>query len=84
MSPSVRLICYPGGDGSFATHASLTLRIDLPDSYSPAEVVQEIERRLRATYPLASIVVEEDAGDGGEVTAMPTWHVYRDGTTPTA
>ena len=84
MSPSVRLICYPDGDGAFTTHASLTLRIDLPDSYSPAEVVQEIERRLRATYPLASIMVEQDTGDRREPAAMPTWHVYRDGSTPTA
>lgn len=84
MSPSVRLICYPDGDGAFSTHATLTLRIDLPDSYSPEQVVGEIERRLRATYPLASILVERGDGDGDATAGMATWHVYRDGTTPTA
>ena len=81
MSPSVRLVCYPDGDGQFGQHAAaLTLRIDLPELYSAADVVSEIERRLRETYPLASIHVETTDGD----SAVPIWHVYRDGLTPLA
>ena len=77
MSPSVRLVCYPDGDGKFNAHAALTLRIDLPDSYSAQDVIDEIQRRLRDSYPLASIHVET-GGDG----ELPTWHVFRDGATP--
>ena len=75
MSPRVRLVCYPDGDGAFSAHTALTLRIDMPDSYSPAEVVSEIQQRLRAIYPLATITVED--GDGDD--ELPTWHVHRDG-----
>jgi hypothetical protein len=75
MSPSVRLVCYPDGDGSFTEHAALTLRIELPDTYSPGEVVAEIQHRLRTIHPLATIAVEDGDGDGG----LPTWHVHRDG-----
>ncbi len=80
MSSSVRLVCYPDVDGHFTEHAAITLRIDLPDSYSADDVVQEIQRRLRETYPLASIHVEPGDGDG----EPPTWHVYRDGLAPPA
>jgi hypothetical protein len=73
-------MCYPDGDGHFRQHAAITLRIDLPDSYSPDDVVEEIERRLRETYRLARIHVEPGNGDG----ESPTWHVYRDGATPPA
>jgi hypothetical protein len=85
MSPSVRLVCYSDGDGTFGRHAAaLTLRIDLPENYSAQEVVTEIERRLRETYPLAAIHVESSDGvsDGG--AGSPTWHVYRHGLTPLA
>jgi hypothetical protein len=74
MSPSVRLFCYPDGDGRFSEHTALTLRIDLPDHYAPADVLRDIERRLRDTYPLATILVEEGSG-----IDKPTWHVHRDG-----
>jgi hypothetical protein len=78
MSPQVRLVTYPDGDGAFSAH-TLQLTVELPAAYSPDDVVQEIERRLRETYPLARITVEHPggagAGDGGQVT----WHVYRDG-----
>jgi len=80
MSPRVRLVCYPDGDGHFTERAVVTLRIDLPDSYSAADVVDEIQRRLRHTYPLAIIRVEPPKLDGG----APTWHVHRDGLTPPA
>lgn len=80
MSPSVRLVCYPAGDGQFSEHAAITLRIDLPDSYSAEDVVDEIERRLRDSYPLARIQVEPGDGDGHR----PIWHVYRDGLMPSA
>jgi hypothetical protein len=75
MSPSVRLVCYPDGDGAFTEQAALTLRIDLPDTYSAAEVVTEIQQRLRAIYPLATITIEDGDGEDG----LPTWHVHRDG-----
>jgi hypothetical protein len=82
MSASVRLVCYPDGEGQFGQHAALTLRLDVPDSYSAKDVVDEIQRRLRDTYPLAAIHVESPDRDGdGNV---PTWHVYRDGVTPPA
>jgi hypothetical protein len=74
MSPSVRLVCYPRGDGTFNEHAQLTLRIDLPDSYSAEDLVAEVQRRLRDSYPLAAIHVEPGKADG-----PPTWHVHRDG-----
>ncbi len=61
MSPSVRLVCYPDGDGQFVAHAALTLRIDLPETYSAEDVITEIRRRLREKYPLAAIRV--DSGD---------------------
>jgi hypothetical protein len=47
MSPSVRLVCYPDGDGAFCEHAALTLRIDLPETYSDADVVAALQQRLR-------------------------------------
>jgi len=75
MSPSVRLVCYPDGDGRFGAHAALTLRIDLPETYSAEDVIVEIQRRLRDKYPLAAIRVE--SGDGLERPA--TWHIFRDG-----
>ncbi len=71
-------MCYPDGDGHFSDHAAITLRMDLPDSYSSEDVVEEIQRRLRATYPLATIRGESGDGDGG----LPIWHVHRDGLTP--
>jgi hypothetical protein len=52
MSPQVRLVTYPDGDGAFSAH-TLQLTVELPAAYSPDDVVQEIERRLRETYPLA-------------------------------
>ena len=75
MSPSVRLVCYPDGDSAFSDHTALTLRIDLPDTYSAAQVVAEIEQRLRAIYPQATITVEDGHGED----ELPTWHVHRDG-----
>jgi hypothetical protein len=75
MSPSVRLVCYPDGDGAFTEHTALTLRIDLPDTYSADEVVAEIQQRVRAIYPLATITIE----DGLDGDALPTWQVHRDG-----
>jgi hypothetical protein len=75
MSPSVRLVCYPGGDGAFTEHTALTLRIDLPVTYSAEEVVAEIQQRLRAIYPLATITVEDGDGEDG----LPIWRVHRDG-----
>jgi hypothetical protein len=75
MSPSVRLVCHPDVDGRFSERAALTLRIDLPGSYSAEDVVKEIQQRLRETYPLATIRVEAANGDGD----LPVWHVHRDG-----
>ena len=75
MSPSVRLVCYPDGDGAFTKHTALTLRIDLPETYSAADVLGEIQQRLRAVYPLATITIEDGDGEG----ELPTWHVHRDG-----
>jgi hypothetical protein len=59
----------------FTEHAAVTLRIDLPETYSPEEVVAEIQQRLRALYPLATITVEDGRADD----QLPTWHVHRDG-----
>jgi hypothetical protein len=78
LSPRARLRCYPDGDGQFGKHAALTLRIELPDSYSMDDVVHELERKLRERYPLARIQVQSD--DPADDT--PTWHVYRDGVPP--
>ena len=75
MSPTVRLVCYPDGDGAFVEHTALTLRIDLPDTYSADEVIAELQLRVRAIYPLATITVE--VGEGED--ALPIWHVRRDG-----
>ena len=75
MSPSVRLVCYPDGDGRFGAHAALTMRIELPETYSAEDVIDEIQRRLREKYPLAAVQIE--TGDG--VDAPVTWHVFRDG-----
>lgn len=71
MSPKVRLKCYPASDAAFGQHAALHLTIELPETYSPDEIVLEIQRRLRETYPLA-LIRAESLDD-------PTWHVYRDG-----
>jgi hypothetical protein len=82
MSPSVRVACYPDGDSSFLSHTTLILRIDLPETYSGDEVVLELERRLRETYPLAQIHVESGVGSPGveqQGVGLPTWHIYRDG-----
>ena len=76
MSPSVRLVCYPDGDGMFTEHAAVTVRIDLPETYSREEVVAEVQQRLRALYPLATITVE----GGGDDDQVRTWHVHQDGT----
>jgi len=78
MSPTVLLVCYPDGDGAFAEHTALTLRIDLPDVYSAEEVIAEIQLRVRAIYPLATITVEDGEGED----ALPIWHVRRDGHLP--
>jgi len=78
MSPTVRLVCYPDGDGAFAEHTALTLRIDLPEAYSASEVIAEIQIRVRAIYPLATITVEDGEGED----ALPIWHVRRDGHPP--
>ena len=75
MSPTVRLVCYPDGDGAFAVHTALTLRIDLPETYSADEVIAEIQLRVRSIYPLATITVEDGEGED----ALPIWHVRRDG-----
>lgn len=40
-----------------------------------AEVVAEIQQRLRAKYPVAAITVEGGDGEGG----LPVWRVHRDG-----
>lgn len=74
MSPSVRLVCHPHDDGMVSDHAALTLRIDLPDTYSAEDVATEVQQRLRETYPLATIYVQPADGD-----QLPTWHVHRDG-----
>lgn len=78
MSPRARLVCHPDGDGAVTEHTALTLRINLPDTYSTDEVVAEIQQRLRAIYPLATITVEDGDGEDG----LPIWHVHRDAYTP--
>jgi hypothetical protein len=78
MSPQVRLVTYPDGDGAFGAH-TLRLTVELPAAYSPDDVVREIERRLRETYPLAHITVEHPDGAGDGDGGQVTWHVYRDG-----
>jgi hypothetical protein len=52
------------------------LTIELPGDFTPEQVVAEVVRRLRETYPLAEIQVDS-AGDGHD--DVPTWNVYRDG-----
>ena len=74
MSPKVHLVLYPDGDGDFSSHVELNLTINLPDSYSAADVVRAIEERLREKYPLAQIIVSPPIDDGN-----PTWEIYRDG-----
>jgi hypothetical protein len=78
MSPTVRLVCDPDGNGAFAEHTALTLRIDLPGASSADEVIAEIQRRVREIYPLATITVEDSEGED----ALPIWHVRRDGHLP--
>jgi hypothetical protein len=76
MSPRVRLVFYPDGDDAFASHTTVSLRIDLPPEYSAREVITAVEDHLRERYPLAAIQ-SQPAVDGGKFEA--TWHVYRDG-----
>ena len=75
MSPRVQLVLYPDGDSAFASTTTMSLKIDLPDHYDPAQVIEAIEKHLRADYPLAAIRAEPSDHDGYEAT----WHVYRDG-----
>lgn len=51
MSPSVRLICYPDGDGASSEHAALTVRIEHTGTYPAADVVAALQHRLREIYP---------------------------------
>jgi hypothetical protein len=76
MSPRVQLVFYPDGDGAFASHTTIGLRIDLPSEYSADEVITAVQDHLREQYPLAAIRSIPDT-DGGDFEA--TWHVYRDG-----
>jgi hypothetical protein len=75
MSPRVQLVIYPDGDSGFLSHASVSMTISLPGTYSAREVVEAVEEHLRARYPLAAILVSPPTN--GEFEA--TWHVYRDG-----
>ncbi len=75
MSPRVQLVLYPDGDSAFASTTTLSLQIELPDHYDPEQVIEAIQKHLRADYPLATIRVEPS--DHGDYDA--TWHVYRDG-----
>ena len=78
MSPRVRLVFYPDGDETFASHTTLSLDIQLPHEYSALEVIGAVEQHLRDRYPL--VVIRSRPlldGDGGDFEA--TWHVYRDG-----
>ena len=76
MSPRVQLVFYPDGDGAFATHTTVGLKIDLPSEYSADEVITAIQQHLRERYPLAAIR-PAPVTDGGDFDT--TWHVYRDG-----
>jgi hypothetical protein len=76
MSPRVQLVFYPDGDGAFASHTTVGLKIDLPPEYSADEVITAIQDHLRVRYPLAAIR-STPLVDGGDFDA--TWHVYRDG-----
>jgi hypothetical protein len=79
VSPHVRLVFYPDGDGAFASHTSVGLKIDLPAEYSAEEVMTAVQEHLRDRYPLAAIHALPTT-DGGDFDA--TWHVYRDGLPP--
>lgn len=74
MSPRVQLILHPDGDAAFASHAQISLEIDLPETYQADEVVAAIQAELRRKYPLAELRVEVAETRDGDV-----WHVYRDG-----
>jgi hypothetical protein len=76
VSSRVQLVFYPDGDGAFASHTSVGLRIDLPSEYSADEAITAVQEHLRERYPLAAIRALPP-GDGGDFDA--TWHVYRDG-----
>jgi hypothetical protein len=71
----VQLVFYPDGDGAFASHTTVGLRIDLPSEYSADEVITAVQEHLRERYPLAAIR-SVPATDGGD---FDTWHIYRDG-----
>jgi hypothetical protein len=71
VSPTVQVRCYPPEDAAFHQRVAIHLTIDLPDSYTPEDVVAEMQHRLREAFPLACIRV--DPAD------EPIWHVYRDG-----
>ena len=75
MSPRVQLVLYPDGDSAFASTTTMSLQIQLPDHYDPAQVIQAIQKHLRTDYPLATIRAEPTNHEGYEAT----WHVYRDG-----
>jgi hypothetical protein len=75
MSPRVQLVLYPEGDAPFANHAGLSLKIELPDTYSAEEIVAAVEDHLHKKYPVAIVRVESAADDGYDTR----WHVYRDG-----
>ncbi len=76
MSPRVQLIFYPDGDGAFASHTTVGLKIEVPPEYSADDVITAVQGHLRERYPLATIR-SIPSTDGSDFNA--TWHVYRDG-----
>ena len=80
MSSGVRLVCYPRSQSAFDVKAALHLKIEIPGGFAPEEIVREIQARLRDSYPLAVIRMQEPTRENGQVT----WYVYRDGLLTTA
>ena len=74
MSLSVQVVCHPISDSAFSSDVELHLSMELPPDCLPGDLIREIESRLRAIYPLASIRVNSAEPDGTE-----NWEVYRDG-----
>jgi hypothetical protein len=74
VSTSVRVLCHPTSDSDFSSDVELHIAMDLPADCPPANLVSEIQARLQAKYPRASISVMPQDPDGTE-----SWEIYRDG-----
>ncbi len=73
-TPFRLLKVYPRDDGAFAARAEALLS-ELGGELRADP--QDLERRLRAAYPLVNVRVQERLGMNG--AARPHWYVFRDG-----